>query len=323
MEERTNLLRPMTISEILDDTFKVYGKNLSTILVYSALIGGIFSLILSFVTGQMMIPMDTFFEDWMEILEKPNIDPESAMGPIAEMVPSFFALQGMVMLLSLIGLIFVNPFIQGGIINVTYNYTMGRSVNIHDSLNSTLKRFWKLVLTSLSLVPYFIGVGIVLLILTIILLIPLVLSGIAMSNDPTGGRIAGFIFMLFIALGLMVVLAILSGLFIIFTFHVATTEDQYGFNAIGRSFKLVARKFWRVLGINLLISLIVGIIASIVAFIAGISSLISPYANITNYVTSFISSAFITPIFHISVTLLFMDTKARVEPLTYGYDARV
>ena len=27
----------------------------------------------------MMIPMDTFFEDWMEILEKPNIDPESAM----------------------------------------------------------------------------------------------------------------------------------------------------------------------------------------------------------------------------------------------------
>jgi len=85
----------------------------------------------------------------------------------------------------------------------------------------------------------------------------------------------------------------------------------------------VARKFWRVLGINLLISLIVGIIASIVAFIAGISSLISPYANITNYVTSFISSAFITPIFHISVTLLFMDTKARVEPLTYGYDARV
>ena len=42
MEERTNLLRPMTISEILDDTFKVYGKNLSTILVYSAIIGGIF-----------------------------------------------------------------------------------------------------------------------------------------------------------------------------------------------------------------------------------------------------------------------------------------
>ena len=87
------------------------------------------------------MPMDTFFEDWMEILEKPNIDPESAIGPIAEMAPSFFALQGMVMLLSLIGLIFVNPFIQGGIINVTYNYTMGRSVNIHDSLNATLKRF--------------------------------------------------------------------------------------------------------------------------------------------------------------------------------------
>jgi hypothetical protein len=322
MEERTNLLRPMTISEILDDTFKVYGKNLSTILIYSAIIGGIFSLIVSFATGQMMMPMDAFFEDWMEILENPNIDPESAIGPIAEMAPNFFAFQGMVMLLSLISLIFVNPFIQGGIISVTYNHTMGRSVNIHDSLNATLKRFWKLVLTSLSLVPYFIGVGIVLVILTIILLVPLVLTGIAMSNDPTGGRIAGFIFILFIALALMILLAILSGLFIIFTFQVATTEGQYGFNAIGRSFKLVAKKFWRVLGISLIINLIVGIIAGMVAFIAGISSLISPFTSITNYVTGFISSAFITPIFHISITLLFMDTKARVESLTYGYYER-
>lgn len=322
MEERTNLLRPMTISEILDDTFKVYGKNLSTILIYSAIIGGIFSLIVSFATGQMMMPMDAFFEDWMDILENPNIDPESAIGPIAEMVPNFFAFQGMVMLLSLISLIFVNPFIQGGIISVTYNHTMGRSVNIRDSLNATLKRFWKLVLTSLSLVPYFIGVGIVLVILTIILLVPLVLTGIAMSNDPTGGRIAGFIFILFIALALMILLAILSGLFIIFTFQVATTEGQYGFNAIGRSFKLVAKKFWRVLGISLIINLIVGIIAGMVAFIAGISSLISPFTSITNYVTGFISSAFITPIFHISITLLFMDTKARVESLTYGYYER-
>ena len=87
-----------------------------------------------------------------------------------EMAPSFFALQGMVMLLSLISLIFVNPFIQGGIISVTYNHTMGRSVNIHDSLNATRKGL-KLVPTSLS-PQYFIGVGIVLVILTIILLVP-------------------------------------------------------------------------------------------------------------------------------------------------------
>ena len=26
MEDSTNLLKPMTVSEILDDTFKVYGK---------------------------------------------------------------------------------------------------------------------------------------------------------------------------------------------------------------------------------------------------------------------------------------------------------
>ncbi|HZJ57972.1 MAG TPA: hypothetical protein VFD89_07000 [Clostridia bacterium] len=320
MEERTNVLKPMTVSEILDDTFRVYGKNLWTVLIYSAVIGGIFSLIVSFITGQMMVPVDTFFKDWMNILENPNIDPETAFGPIMEMMPRFFALQGMVTLLSLIGLIFVNPFIQGGIINVTYSYITGRSMSINESLISTLKKFWKLILTSLSLIPYFIGVGIAFVILTVISIIPLVLSGISMSKDPTGGRIVGFIFLIFVAVALMIILAVLAGMFITFTFHVATTEESYGFNAIGRSFKLVAKKFWRVLGISLLINLIVGIIAGIIALVSGITSLVTPFAAISNYMTGFITSAFITPIIHISTTLLFMDTKARVEPRVHdGY----
>ena len=134
-----------------------------------------------------------------------------------------------------------------------------------------------------------------------------------MSNDPTGGRIAGFIFMLFIAIVIMAALVILSGLFISFTYHGAAIEDVCGFSAIGRSFKLVGKKFWRVLGVSLLIYLIVGIIVLLLTFISGVTALVSPNRMLANFSIGFIITAFVTPIIYIATTLLFLDIKARVE----------
>lgn len=310
LDDRADSLKPMTVSEILDNTFKVYGKNLPAILVFSALIGGLLSLIVSIVTNKMM-PSDSLVNQWTSLLENPNADPELVLGSITDMMPQFFTFQGVIMLISLISGIFIKPFIQGGIINISYNDIKGHRMDVNESLFSTLKRFWKLVLTSLSLIPYYIGVGIILIVLIIIFIIPLVLSGAAMSNDPTGGRIAGFIFMLIIFIALMLILSILSGIFVIFSYQVTVVEEICGFNAIGRSFKLVGKKFWRVLGITLLFYLILGIIGGIVAFISGITSLVSPSSLMAGFATGFIMTAFVTPILHIATTLLFVDIKAR------------
>lgn len=312
LEERANTLKPMTVSEILDNTFRIYGKNILAILVFSALIGGAFMLIMGFVTNQMM-PADALLNQWTDLLENPNVDPEIALGSITDSLPELFAFQGTLFLFSLISAIFIKPFVQGGIINVTYNDVRGNRLGVKKSLVSTLKRFWRLVLTSLSLIPYYIGVGIVLIILTIIFLIPLVLSGGALSNDPTGGKIAGFVFLLFITIVLMAILAIMAGVFIIFTFHAAATEENYGFKAIGRSFKLVGKKFWRSLGVTLLIYLIIGIIGAIVTFVSSITSLVSPSNVMASYATGFIMTAFVMPVAHIASTLLFIDIRARVD----------
>ena len=216
-------------------------------------------------------------------------------------------------LLAIINGVFIKPFVQGGIINITYNDAKGQKLTIGQGLTATLKKLGKLILTSLSLIPYYIAVGIVLVIVTVIFVVPVILSGTVMSNDPTGGRIAGFIFMLFIAIVIMAALVILSGLFISFTYHGAAIEDVCGFSAIGRSFKLVGKKFWRVLGVSLLIYLIVGIIVLLLTFISGVTALVSPNPMLADFSIGFIITAFVTPIIYIATTLLFLDIKARVE----------
>ncbi len=311
LEERTNSLKPMTVSEILDNTFRVYGKNLPAILMFSAVVGGVFALIMSYLTQQMMPAMPS--SNWLELLENPYAVPEFAPESIEQMLPQIFAFQGLTLLFSLINMIFISPFVQGGIINLTYHDFRGQRLGVQESLTTTFKKFWKLVLTSLSLIPYYIGVGVVMLILVVLLVVPLVLSGVAMSNDPTGGKVAGFILLLFITLALIIIMAILTGLFVVFTYQATAVEENYGFNAIGRSFKLVSKKFWRVLGITLLFYLIVGIIGGVISFIMGITSLVSPNAVIANYVSGFIMTAFISPILYIATTLIFLDVRARVE----------
>jgi len=314
MNENSNFLRPMSVGEILDNTFKIFGRNLLSILVFSAVIGGVFDIISGLITYQMMpAPMSMANNSWIDLLENPDIAPEIVPYDFGEYISQFFAFQGVVILLAIISGVFIQPFVQGGIINIAYNDAKGQKLTIGQGLTATLKKLGKLILTSLSLIPYYIAVGIVLVIVAVIFLIPVILSGTVMSNDPTGGRIAGFIFMLFIAIVIMAALVILSGLFISFTYHGAAIEDVCGFSAIGRSFKLVGKKFWRVLGVSLLIYLIVGIIVLLLTFISGVTALVSPNRMLANFSIGFIITAFVTPIIYIATTLLFLDIKARVE----------
>lgn len=314
MNENSNFLRPMSIGEILDNTFKIYGRNLLSILVFSAVIAGVFSIISGLITYQMMpTSMPMVNSSWMDLLENPDMAPAIGPNDLRDFIPQFFAFQGVMILLAIINVVFIKPFVEAGIINVTYKDIKGQRQIVAQGLRSTLKKFGKLILTSLSLIPYYIGVAIVLVILTILFFIPLVLSGVAMSSDPTSGRIAGFAFLLFIAIVIMAALAILSGLFVIFTYHGATIEDVSGFSAIGRSFKLVGKKFWRVLGVSLLIYLIVGIIVLALTFITRITALFSPNPMLADFSMGFVITAFISPINYIATTLLFIDIKARVE----------
>ena len=77
MNENSNFLRPMSVGEILDNTFKIFGRNLLSILVFSAVIGGVFGIISGLITYQMMpAPMSMANNSWIDLLENPDMAPE-------------------------------------------------------------------------------------------------------------------------------------------------------------------------------------------------------------------------------------------------------
>jgi hypothetical protein len=104
--------------------------------------------------------------------------------------------------------------------------------------------------------------------------------------------------------------------FITFVYPVAITEKTYHFNAVGRSFKLVAKKFWKVLGINILVYLLVYIVIGAITGLALIAAVLSPVDIMFQQVITLLISALATPIIYIAAAILYFDVRIRVE----GYD---
>ena len=142
----------------------------------------------------------------------PQFGPES----ITEMLPKIFAFQGAMFLLAIINGVFIQPFIQGGIINLTYKDIIGHRLSIGkewDTWGSLEADSYQSISDTLlhrgGDCNDYIGCG----------ALNSSYCRVAMSNDPTGGRVAGFIVMMILTVALLIILAILSGLFIIFTYQ--------------------------------------------------------------------------------------------------------
>ncbi|NLJ40437.1 MAG: hypothetical protein GX352_02320 [Clostridiales bacterium] len=313
LDEPKALLQPMTLSKILDKTFKIYGSNFAAIMVFSALIGGILTFLGGLIT-QTILPIRLFTSEWMGIFREPEINSNMILDFFRGMLPTFFIFQGIHSLIIFIDSIFIAPFVQGGIISLSYREIIGQRLDTRESVRDSWKKFWNFVLTGLALIPYYLGIGIILIIASIIILIPTGIMGILMAaNGATVWTVVPFVFFLITAILLIALISMAVGPFTVFTYQTAAIEGNYGFKAIGRSFKLVIRKYWRVLGINFLISLFLALAIGILSSMGGIFALISPLSAIINVFSGFIARVFVTPLAYIAGTLLFIDVRARVE----------
>ena len=153
--------------------------------------------------------------------------------------------------------------------------------------------------------------------------------------------IAGFVLLFGLALGLLLLAAVLFGqggavigifLFVIpaigllFVFYVRTSmaapaivlEQLSGWGGLVRSWRLVKGLSWRIFGIRLLIVLITGIIGAVLAGLLGLvgAGLDANGKLIVQQVVTAFTAVFIGPITYIGVTLLYYDTRIRKE----GFD---
>jgi len=226
---------------------------------------------------------------------------------------NYYMFQVVSLLMTILSSIFINPFIQGGIMGIAYEYASGNKPGIGSALRFALRKFWRLVLTGLCITLYYLGIGIAVFIISFIVMIPLITFGMLMGNVPGIGSMAGFIVMIIFVILLIISIVLVAQIFVSFSYPVVMAENVFNFSAMGRSFKLVGKKFWKVLGITLLIAFISGIINLILGICAFVLMMATRSPMAAQYFFSLFSTALITPIGYIATTVLYLDVRRQVE----------
>ena len=286
-------LHPMTLSDILDGAFKLLKANAGTIVVIVSAFVVPLQLLSGFATREML-GGDSF----VDMLGDPSVANESTStsSTVVSLVTS--------------GIWYiVLPFIAGAISKVVAASYLGRELRAGEALRATLRRAWALfaswVLVHLLEVAGFL-VGI------------LVLIGVAVAGGGTAAAVIGVL--LILVAGFPVLLAVMA---LSMAVSPAIVVEELGpIAGIRRSWRLMRRRFWPVLGIALLSGFLANVLGQVLATVPTIIGLFVPFDSVGWLLFSIggiLSSLVTLPVVAIVATLVYFDARIRTE----GFDLEV
>ena len=292
-------LRSMSISAIIDRTFRLYRQNFKDIILFSLFIGGTASLVTMLLNvGITMSAGDILFNPLLDIIDGTDlIDSLSYLAGLQSALTSgiFYTL------ISIITGLFVYPIVYGGLSMVTLSAVFEEEEK--NFFRRVMSMYWKLFYTQFASGVMVILLSIALIILIAIIIIPITL--ISAGGSFTGAMIFAVILILVVSIAFIALFT-----FFLLVFPVAVHEQTFGFKAVGRAWSLFRRRFWKSFGLLVLSTLIVSVLSAI------ISSITSFLPLIVGSVTSTVLTAFLTPVITIAFALLYVDIRITVE----GYD---
>ncbi|GIV98492.1 MAG: hypothetical protein KatS3mg057_3149 [Herpetosiphonaceae bacterium] len=286
--------QPMSLSQILDETFSLYRRNFSTfaaIAVFMALPGLVLSLMLTALT---LSDLTTHIQDLERELARGRIQDPSELLPLLQ---PFLSLGAVSLIISALDFfVFRSLGEAASAIGVRDAYAQQASAGT--ALAEALRRIVPLVIWAL--------------LLSLIVLVPLLLLGLVVAamiiNEGSAFRV---LFCLLLPLWPIVFLYL--GIKLIFGSRVIALEGAGISQAWSRSWQLTKGAFWRVVGVTLAISILVAVLSTIIGGVAGLVPALligdSLAGSIISSALSAIVGALIAPITYIGITLLYYDLR--------------
>lgn len=277
-------LRPLSISDLLDTTFRLYRR-------YFWLFVGLVAVI--------QIPLTLF-----ELTYEATFSPAERLQAVADDSANLWQLYStsdeyvtdvVVWMLSQVAMVLLVFFAVQGPMNgvmarAVYDRYLGQPLGLVDTYRALGWRWLRLI--GALIVLGVLDVGIFLLFLI-----------------PCLGWIAAPILMIYINAPTLSLLA-----------PVIVVEEQGVFAGLGRAFGLGRRKFWRVLGVNVLLLLLTTVITFTLPFLFGLTfAFWEPSFTLEAIITSLIglvTALLVRPVWVCGLTLLYFDLRVRLE----GFD---
>ncbi len=280
----------MTVGDILDGVFKLFKANARSIVVIVAAFTVPLQLVAAWAQRDLLSGAGLF-----DALGDPSVLDAQAAQPFGDV--------GSSLVVSLGGLL-VLPFMAGAISQVVAASYLGETLAAGPALRRTLGRFWALlggwILSHLPLLVGIVG-GLVLVALGAGLGALVVVGGL-------GLLVLGPLVLVVSALSVVVAPAIV-------------VEELGPLDGVRRSWSLVWRRFWPVVGISLLAGLITSLVAGALGFVPSFVALFFGLEHgwIVLAVGGIVASLVSEPIVAIAATLVYFDLRIRIE----GFDLQV
>ncbi len=243
-------LCPLKVRGVFGIAWQIFRRGFWPMLLLTLVLTGLVSLV-AFLSygGSMASLLSLSTGQYME----PGFDYQ---GPAVELMFDMLSIAGVSTLLSLVAAFLLNPMYLGAA-NAEYSRRMrGGRLSLGGLFQSCGKGLTRYYTTYLANLLVEIGMGIALSIV-IWLVAAVVIFGAAFGSiSPYGSFGAGFILAIVLMVAVVLVISVIATMFLSFVYPVAVNENKRHFHAVGRSFRLVGRRFGRVLGVSLLNSLI-------------------------------------------------------------------
>lgn len=316
----------MPPGRIWGNTFRTYGKNMKSMLIFVLLLSFLGNLLLSagtsFMTQQALRSVDDPYlqhflhEQGMEGLAQYFYQYYYSHGSIPEEVILLIVgeLMTVLMTAALLSILFsllISPLVSGGIANVTLGYCHGVAGGPKDWLRRTAKYYGKLVGTGGAMVLSMIGIVLAAMI-PLILMVSLFSLALGSAMLGSGGGVILAMLLGFLFLAAIIFFGLFLSAWMGMVYPVAAGEATFGFAALGRAFRLVRKALWKSIGTFFLLEFTVGVLSWLLSRVLGY--LLGGFAYT---VASLLVSSLLMPVAVIGGALLYLDIRITRE----GYAA--
>lgn len=316
-------IRQLSLGELLDETFRMYRRDLLTLIVLAALVIVPYTILNTIVS----IPLQQEVAMLEDAAAFEQLTEEEVDAQIQHFLMSSLLTAGAAIGFGLLYTVVFQPIMEGALARAVTRRYLDQPVSVGDSIGVALRRAFALI--AARLIPSLVVFVLFLIIFGGLFLVAggaalfMFMQGVAPADgDPTAG--IGF------ALSLMVTMFCLMPLFalvifafyvrILFTSQAIIAESKGPLEALSRSWNLTKGFWWRTLGYLLVIVIINAIITFVPTVLA--SGLAAVFVEdvivlqLINGAVSAIGSVLVTPFTLIAVTLMYFDLRIRKE----GFD---
>jgi hypothetical protein len=286
----------MTVGDILDGAFKLLKANARTLFTIVAVFVVPLQLLAAFAQRNVLGGSGL-----LDVLNDPSVAEAGAEQPVGDQLVTWVA--------TLLNLL-VLPFLAGAISQVVGASYLGEELSAGPALRRTARRAWALFAS-----------WVVVHVLELATLVVLPIVGIVLAVLVDGPLRAVFIVFTIVAVAVGVAAGLAVMALSVAVAPAVVVEELGPIRGVRRSWSLMRRRFWPVLGIALLAGLISNVLGQVLGVVPTFAGLIVglEWGWILIAVGAILTALVTTPIVAIVATLQYFDARIRFE----GFDLQV